>query len=858
MAQQKLFAYADVVSAKPGDRVKIMVSGEGTNSAQAQLVRLIHGDDGPSGPGYIEEEIATNVVPQEVSVTRQYTQLGSYAVVEDPQQLLSGEDSFKLTTWVSPTLVGHGRQSILGTFDISTMQGWSLGVNPHGHLEFWFGDGEGSNEVATEVPMLSDVWYEVGLSYNHASGRVALQQKAVVNSSNSSISSVSPVDSNSSVKEKLSRRIKSSERSLLIGGSWDANPQRGPHVAWLFNGKVDRASMSRDSKVLASWDPTSGLGRSGIDDTIVDTGPNGLHAHGINHPIRGVTGYNWDGETDCFAVRPDLYGGVLFAASSMTDCRWDPTLEFDLPVLKSGCYAIRLRCEDAEEYAPFFVRNSKPTAKVAFQVPTASYLAYANELLAFDAPVAQSITAHTPVLAQTDLELYKTREFGLSTYDHHDDHLNGVCFSTWRRPINNMRPKYRAAAIGCTWQFPADLSIVAWLDQSDFDYEIITDHDLHAEGVELLDNYNVVITGTHPEYYSEQMLEATEDYMDHGGRFMYMGGNGLYWVTSFVDDGDTVEVRKLEGGTRAWQARSGEYYHTADGSRAGIWKNRGRGPAKVTGVGFSSEGMDKSSPFHRLPASHEEEVSWIFDGVETEKFGDFGLAHGGAAGIEIDRYDRRYGTPEHTRLLATSHGHSDGYPLVIEEILSNATGTAGTTSPLVRADVTYTTNASGGASFCTGSIAWGQALPCNDFDNDISQIMANVVARFASDGPMPHLGDAQDDQQVGVFEHWAEMEALSLQQSVTPELVAEFETAPNGPHSDAMLRLLSRFRVPERDGWSVVEHHSPGVDTAGDGAAGERTYSTLFNGDPVGTFASAQDALRDIFRQRLETLAGKR
>ena len=43
--------------------------------------------------------------------------------------------------------------------------------------------------------------------------------------------------------------------------------------------------------------------------------------------------------------------------------------------------------------------------------------------------------------------------------------------------------------------------------------------------------------------------------------------------------------------------------------------------------------------------SYHKSVAWIFDGVEDELIGDFGLAAGGAAGIEIDRYDLTLGTP---------------------------------------------------------------------------------------------------------------------------------------------------------------------------------------------------------------------
>ncbi len=57
MVNVKLFGYTDRISVKPGQVVQFHVNAEGTETAQAQLVRLIHGDQDPSGPGFIEEEI---------------------------------------------------------------------------------------------------------------------------------------------------------------------------------------------------------------------------------------------------------------------------------------------------------------------------------------------------------------------------------------------------------------------------------------------------------------------------------------------------------------------------------------------------------------------------------------------------------------------------------------------------------------------------------------------------------------------------------------------------------------------------------------------------------------------------------
>ena len=79
--------------------------------------------------------------------------------------------------------------------------------------------------------------------------------------------------------------------------------------------------------------------------------------------------------------------------------------------------------------------------------------------------------------AKTLLVLAEDPEFGRSTYDRHTDG-EGVCFSSWLRPILNIRPKWRSSAISTTWQLPRDLSIVGFLEQYGYEYEVATDHDL--------------------------------------------------------------------------------------------------------------------------------------------------------------------------------------------------------------------------------------------------------------------------------------------------------------------------------------------------------------------------------------------
>jgi N,N-dimethylformamidase len=220
---------------------------------------------------------------------------------------------------------------------------------------------------------------------------------------------------------------------------------------------------------------------------------------------------------------------------------------------------------------------------------------------------------------------------------------------------------------------------------------------------------------------------------------MYLGGNGYYWVTGTRQgEPHCIEVRKLDAGSRAWQAEPGEGHLASTGERSGLWRSRGRAPQKIVGLGFTTEGMDMSEPFERMPDSFHKRVSWIMDGIgDEEAIGDFGLALGGAAGVELDRYDLVLGTPPHTMLLAASWGHSDNYPLVSEEVTYAFPGRGGTQDAQVRGDMIYFTTPRNGAVFAAGSIAWSQALPCHGGENNVATIMRNVLDAFTKDGKLP-------------------------------------------------------------------------------------------------------------------------
>jgi N,N-dimethylformamidase len=174
-----------------------------------------------------------------------------------------------------------------------------------------------------------------------------------------------------------------------------------------------------------------------------------------------------------------------------------------------------------------------------------------------------------------DAWLHTHDDFGASLYDVHKD-SSGFCYSTRSRPILNMRPGYVSWLTGSPRHFSADLAILGWLEQQEVAYDVATDGDLHNLGSSAFAGYDVVVTGTHPEYQTGRMLDGMAGYVDSGGRLMYLGGNGFYWVTGVSPERpDVIEVRRGQAGTRTWQSQPGEIHLASTGEPGGLWVHRG-------------------------------------------------------------------------------------------------------------------------------------------------------------------------------------------------------------------------------------------------------------------------------------------
>ena len=700
----------------------------------------------PEGPG-VREHVVPTPANGSYSGRPQTIESGSYVKIPN-SPLLQDLTSFTVQAMLWPTTPDRGTQAIMSKWQAEEQSGFALVIQA-GRLALQLGDGHGTVEVvSTPSQLLARQWYFVAASYDAETRRVGLYQEPQVD--------YPTVSDTAGVQQEVQIARMGTNQAALMFGALRTGSGQG-RLDQKFNGKIEsprlanrvleRTDMERiksgvpaslQDSLVGAWDFSQDISST----TVTDVSPNRLHGETVNMPARGMKGHNWSGESMDWQQAPAHYGAIHFHDDDVYDAGWE--VDFSLTIaadLKSGLYAARLRSEDEEDYIPFAVKPAKGKEnKLAFLLPTASYMAYANEHMATNAALIELLSGRLVPLDKNSLFLNEHREYGGSCYDSHSDG-SGVCYSSRLRPILNMRPKHISALGGdgsSLWQFNADTHITDWLEAKGYDFDVITDEDLHYEGLALLKPYQVILSGTHPEYHSLQMWDAMKAYQNQGGRLMYMGANGWYWRVAFHPDcPGLLEVRRNEGGIRTWAAEPGEYYHSFTGEYGGLWRNQGRAPQVMLGTGFSAQGFDISAPYHRLPDSFQARAAFIFEGIgKDEVIGDFGLIGGGAAGLEIDRADERLGTPPHALVLATSKGgHTDVYLVVCEELLATVPGLGGTENELVRADMVFYETPHGGAVWSSSSIAWAGSLSHNQYDNNVSRITHNVLERFLDPAP---------------------------------------------------------------------------------------------------------------------------
>ncbi len=479
------------------------------------------------------------------------------------------------------------------------------------------------------------------------------------------------------------------------------------------NARYGRIGLVADAGAVGWAFPTTlTLGR--LPST---SGLPGIPLEIVNLPTFCVRSCRWDGSSFDPRHVPTQYDAIHCHDDDMHHFDWPATARVAIPSdAPSGIYACEIPFDGGRERIVFFVSAIKPQSPLLFIVPTATYLAYANEAL----------PEHLyPWVAEDKAHRFAQQNGLRSLYDYHND-LSGVSITTNLKPMPTLREDYIYPLCGSPHNLPVDLHLLRFLHRNGIAFDLMTDHDLHARGVTALAGYRGVLTGSHPEYVSLEMDQHLRTFLAAGGSLAYLGGNGFAGTVAFQDD--LMELRRspLEP-SRTWDGPVSEQHLALTNQPGGYLRDHGKGEFSLIGGAISLMGFDAGRPFKRTQESYAHSVAWLFDGVQSDVFGTDGIVLNGAASYEVDATNVRMGTSPDTVVIA----RADGFPDSFCHDASRWYPDGEVEKRRHRcAEMTLRHLPSGGVIFSASSVGWCGALPEDDTMNDVGRITLNLINRI--------------------------------------------------------------------------------------------------------------------------------
>ena len=700
-----LIGYSDKISLRSEETISFKVSSNLKKPFKATLKRSISADPNPKGIGIIEEDASKYFKTASFKSREQTFNPGSYAISKKILKF-SIKKNLKINVIIFPTLSLSRKQTILSFDDLE------LYIAENGRLTL----NINKEQISIKKPLLFRSWYNVEVKIS-LSGKVTISQKLVSNINKNKLI----IDGKFNVKKIFKSKI-------TIGALVLKN-----RISNHYNGKIESPKIIVDGKTVFDCDLSNNTSSSFVKSNI---GPNLLL---INFPTRAVTSSKWDGSEMNWQHKPDHYAAIHFHDDDIYDFEWDTDFKFKIPNnMPSGIYIMKIKGEGNEDSIPFFVapKINKTKSKICVLISTFTYSIYGNHARVDYKDSWQNRIKEWNAYPYNPVN-YK--EYGLSTYNYHSDGA-GICHASHRRPLFNLRPGYitfggsKSPCSGLR-HFQADSHLISWLHNKELDYEIVTDEQLHEDGYKAIKNYKTIITGTHPEYHTKETLDALTDFRNNGGSLNYLGGNGFYWrIAIHKENKSLLEIRRPEGGIRAWASEPGEAYNAFDGTYGGLWRRSGRAPQELVGIGFTAQGNFYGHSYVRK--CFDPKFDWIFKGIKENKLGDFGFSGNGAAGFELDHIDSHLTSIKDITLLAQSKASKDpeeNFILVPESQLTHLSNIKHLPEDeILQADMVYFEVPGGGSVFSTGSITFCGSLPWNNFKNNISKLLENIIKRSIS------------------------------------------------------------------------------------------------------------------------------
>lgn len=388
---------------------------------------------------------------------------------------------------------------------------------------------------------------------------------------------------------------------------------------------------------------------------------------------------------------------------SVDGCDWPVVYEWQLPAdLPSGGYLLRCRTRDAqgrEDLHEHWFALRAPAdraAPILLVCATSTWLAYNNwggsnhyegnwqgEAQNLPAPV---ISTQRPwARGQVSLPI------GAPRLPHAVPPEIGAAprYEAFEWAWFKGYSKYYAAAGWASYE----RHFLHWALRNGYALDLATQHDLHYDP-ELLAPYRCVVVVGHDEYWSAEMRDQVDAYVDSGGKVARFGANFM-WQVRLQDEGRQQVCYK-------YSAAEADPLAASEPARmTGAWEDRrvGRPGALTFGLNAINGiyvGVGGFNPRHCMGYTVYRPEHWVFAGTDLY----FGDTFGSSARIfayEVDGVDFDF---EHGRPHPTGR---DGAPSTLQILAMGASsnleedhGNAGTRLYVADGDLRYAASAKDG------------------------------------------------------------------------------------------------------------------------------------------------------------------
>jgi hypothetical protein len=259
-----------------------------------------------------------------------------------------------------------------------------------------------------------------------------------------------------------------------------------------------------------------------------------ISTHALNYDLKI---YRYGRTKELVATIPNVKGGIHRVmeddAVYLHGCNWPEAARIVIPGnWKPGAYLAEFPAlSDTINPVLFFVKDANTTNRLLVVCATNTYQAY-------------------NMFGGKSTYTFNSSYGGPGISDNRSDKLS------FFRPFN--RNHHSQVNRGSFAAY--DSKLIKWLEEEGYDADVVSETDLDRDPSYLMKHKVLLITG-HSEYWSRNMRDNVEAFLNNGNHFMCLSGNTCWWQIRYEDNYHTFVCYKhnledpfygKEQGTQEW------------------------------------------------------------------------------------------------------------------------------------------------------------------------------------------------------------------------------------------------------------------------------------------------------------------